>query len=174
MRNPYHYQNYIKLYILCLLARVHHVCKQAHYDSLTALLLSKFELADIEILSSIKQAIQLRREQKLKEIRNENVEAPHTEGAFEQEVILICRALLKYNCYRKFNNSSLLANFARNRSSYTYEQIQQLFLALCRYVGIKARMVFLLDLRALNVTTESLIKLILKSSTRSIELLSKV
>lgn len=149
MRNPYHYQNYIKLYILCLLTRAHKIAKFAAFDSLIGMVISKMDYKDIQVLDLLRRGIKARRDSNKKGKIQSASDANKTE--FEQDVLVLCRALLKYFCYRKFNNSSLLANLARSSGSHTYEQILQIFVALCQYVGLKARIVFLLDLRALNV-----------------------
>lgn len=155
MRNPYHYQNYIKLYILCLLTRAQKISKFAAFDSLIGLVISKMQYQDIKVLDLIRKGIKARSDSNKKRKIQSASDGNKTE--FEQDILVVCRALLKYFCYRKFNNSSLLANLARASGSHTYEQVLQIFVALCRYVGMHARIVFLLDLRALNVIYNSLI-----------------
>ena len=134
MRNPQHYDNFMKLYTICLFARWHFFTKVCYSTHILGLCLSKLDPKDMAQLDKIK--------------------AQYSEDVcdnIKDRLVSIMGILLRNFAYEKFNDHHLLVNFAEN-DTYSYENLIQIFFSLLQYVGIPARIVSALDLFCLNVS----------------------
>jgi hypothetical protein len=133
MRNPYHYQNFIKLYSLCLLARCYYMSKMAHSKLLLAMVLSKLSWNYNNELDRIRE--------KYSESPKENL----------RHCLYRLADMIAINFkFESDNDRYILVNIACD-DTFSYEHILQIFVCLCEYVGIHARLTNILDLRNLNV-----------------------
>ena len=63
MKNPYHYQNYVKLYLLCHLARAQYLSKLSNSKFLVSLVLSRLHYEDIQELDKISNSYKIYKNQ---------------------------------------------------------------------------------------------------------------
>jgi hypothetical protein len=133
MRNPYHYQNFLKLYTISLVTRTYLLTKLAQSKFLSSLVLSKLPLHTVEEIEDIRAIYEADKKQNLK-----------------VSFLRLSTILMKNFKFNKFNESPLLFNLGEN-DTYTVDQIMQIFFSLCKYVGIPVRMVSAVDLRNMNV-----------------------
>ena len=133
MRNPQHYDNFMKLYILCNFARWQFYTKMCYSSHVLALSLSKLDLKDFALLDKIKA--------------NYAEDPTHN---FKDRLTPLMTILLRNFPYEKFNDHHLMFNFVEN-GTYSYENLIQIFFSLLQYVGIPARIVSALDLACLSV-----------------------
>ena len=134
MRNPYHYDNFMKIYTLCLFGRWHFFTKVCNSNHILALVLSKLDMQDLNGLDKAKAAY-----------------AKNPEEKFKEKIMTVTGIVLRNFPFEKFNDHHLLLNMYEN-ATYSYENILQIFFALLKYVGIPVRIVSALDLACLNVS----------------------
>ncbi len=134
MRNPNHYDNFVKLYILCLFCRWHFYTKMCNSKHIFALSLSKLDLPDLKLLDKIKA----------------NYEQ-NPEYNFPERLLSVCAILLRTFPYEKFNDHHIMFNISEN-GTYSYENILIIFYAFLKYIGVPVRIVSVIDLKSLNVT----------------------
>ena len=133
MRNPQHYDNFMKLYILCLFSRWQFFTKLSNSKHVLALSLSKLDIADFNLLDKVKASY-----------------AKDREYNFKDRVLSLVGVMLRNFPYEKFNDHHIMFNLSEN-GTYSYENILMIFYALLKYVGIPVRVVSAIDLACLNV-----------------------
>lgn len=134
MRNPYHYDNFMKIYTLCLFGRWQFFTKVCNSNHVLALVLSKLDLQDVRALDKVKTLYRNNTEQNLRD-----------------RLMSVIGITIRNFPYEKFNDHHLLFNLVEN-GTYSYENILQIFFALLKYVGVPVRIVSALDLACLNVS----------------------
>jgi xeroderma pigmentosum group C-complementing protein len=149
--NPYHYQNYLKIFILCNLARFHYLTKLTKAKLLLPLIISKLPYPDVQELDRIKD--------RYTNDSNEHMIPISPDTLYFKEIIIDIFKILNRNfAYKRFNENVLMTNLA-NGNSFTIEQYLQIFQCLCEYVGITSRMVFSVDLSSVAVDKKHQLKI---------------
>jgi len=133
MRNPQNYDNFMKLYILCVFSRWHFYTKMCNSDHILAFALSKLDLKDMKLLDKIKL---------------DYAEEPDED--FKDRLMSMIGIMLRNFTYDRFNDHQIMFNLSENET-YSYENILQILYALLKYAGICVRIVSAIDLACLNV-----------------------
>jgi len=133
MRNPQNYDNFMKLYILCVFARWHFYTKMCNSNHILAFALSKLDLKDLRLLDKIKRDY-----------------AEEPDENFKDRLMSMIGIMLRNFTYERFNDHQIMFNLSENET-YSYENILQILYALLKYAGICVRIVSAIDLACLNV-----------------------